>query len=141
MNTVGYIYGNCPPNRDPTTGRIEGGCSPPLSVSSSPTCERPHSIVRRYGGSHPLPHRHIRVRGVPAALYTEGGDTSRRKIEIFTGDAVVVIYGEDGDLVRRAAASIVAAPSSRGGARTTHSRLPAPIKGAAEDNVRRNPRC
>jgi hypothetical protein len=76
VNAYTYIYGSCTPPRDPATGRFEGGCPPPLSVSSSPSCERPHSIVRRYGGGTQLRHTHIRIRGVPAALYTEG---SRRK--------------------------------------------------------------
>lgn len=62
-------------------------------------------------------------------------------MEIFTGDAVVTIYARTGDLVRRAAANIAAPPSSRNGARAPRSPLPAPIKGAAEDNARRNPRC
>jgi hypothetical protein len=62
-------------------------------------------------------------------------------MEIFTGDAAVVIYGDDGDRVLRAAANIVAAPTSRAGARSPRTRLPAPIEGAAEDDARRNPRC
>jgi hypothetical protein len=81
------------------------------------------------------------VRGVPAALYSEPGLARRSKIEIFTGDAVVMISGEDRELVQRAAARIVAAPTSRHGARTPRSRLPAPTAGAAEDGARRNPRC
>ena len=140
INTYGYVYGRCAPPQDPKTGHVEGGCAPPLSVSSSPSCERPHSIVRRYSGGHPPPHQHIRVRSAPAALYTEPNGR-RRRIEIFTGDAVVDISGETGDLVRRAAVRLVAAPTSRDGARTPGSRLPPPIKGAAEDEARRNPRC
>ena len=138
VNAHHYIYGRCaaPPYAD-----TEGGCAPPLSLSSSPSCERPHSIVRRYGGSAPLRHTHGRIRRAPAALYSEPGPAPRSKIEIFTGDAVVMISGEDRELVRRAAARIVAAPTSRYGARTPRSRLPAPTAGAAEDGARRNPRC
>ena len=140
INIYGYAYSRCAPRQAPKTGHVEGGCAPPRSVSSSPSCERPHSIVRRYSGGHPLPHEHIRVRGVPPALYAEP-NSRRTRIEIFTGDAVVDISGETGDLVRRAAASLVAAPTSRDGARTPGSRLPPPIKGAAEDEARRHPRC
>ncbi len=140
VNTFAYLYGRCAPPFAPKSGQDEGGCSAPLSVSSTPACERPHSIVRRYGGGNPLPHEHIRVRGVPAALYPTGA-TPRTKMEVFTRDAVIEIYGKSGDLVRRAAASLVAAPTSRGGVRTPGSRLPPPIKGAAEEDGRRNPRC
>ena len=140
VNAYSYTYGGCSP-RDPHSGRDESRCPPALSISSSPTCERPHSIVRRYGGGTPLTHTHTRVRGVPAALYSEPGRVPTRKMEIFTGDAVVVIYSKDGDLVRRAAAKIVAAPTSIHGSRTPRGRLPAPVKGAAQDDARRNPPC
>ncbi len=140
VNTVFYVYGDCDVPRGPNDA--EGGCTAPLSVSSSPACEQPHSLYTRYsGGDHPLPHRHIRIRGARAAIFDQGPPLEPTRIEIYTGDARVLIAGVDPGVVNRAAAKIVAAPHSPGGARSADVDLPEAIAGAAEDDATRNPPC
>ena len=143
VNLVHYTYSGCTPSRDPQARGKGSGCPPTVSVTSSPACERPHSLLTRYSVGHPLPHEHIQVRGAPAAVHDDAppSQSPRLSIEIFTGDAAVTIASERAQLVRRAAARLVASPSSPGGARTPASPLPPPVKGAAEDNARRNPPC
>jgi len=139
VNVVSYIYGNCD-----KSGVIEGGCLPPLSVSSHPACERPHSLYSRFsGGGPPMHHQHIRVRGAPAAVFQDGspGKGGRTRVEIYTADAAVVVAGRDPDLVTRAARKLVAPARSSGGARDAVSDLPLPRRGAAEDDAKENPPC
>jgi len=132
LNVVDFIYGRCKP--PPGT---DGGCAPPLSISSSPSCEQPHSLYTRYAASGgAVPHREIRVRGVPAAMFDEGAGR-RFRLEVYTGDARVVIAGADAAMVRRAADEMVA-PS---GAAKRRTELPKPIPGAAEHDATVNPKC
>lgn len=141
VNVVSYSYGSCESPYDPRTGVREGSCELPLSVSSHPACEQPHSLYERYAaGGRPVPHRHIRVRGAPGAIFQDGGRPDAR-IEIYTGDARVLIVGADEGMVTRAADRIVAPRTSPGGARDPTAELPRPIKGAAEDNADRSPPC
>jgi hypothetical protein len=106
-----------------------------LQISSAPACERPHSLYHRYTGPPELdlgayPHRHSRFRGVPAAVFDDG-----TRLELYTNDATVSIVGPDQGTVRRAAAAIVAAPSSRSGQRLRSEDLPPPKHGAFEDDA------
>jgi len=142
-NTVFYVYGSCKPPRDPETGlATEGGCTPPLSVNSSPACEQPHSLYARYAaGGSPVPHQHLRVRGAPAAIFGGRPRDDVTRIELYAGDARVLIAGRDAETVRRAAAQIAAPRTSRGGAREASAVLPNAIRGAAEDTATENPRC
>lgn len=141
MNTAFSVYGTCQRPRDPRTGLTgDGGCTPPISVSSSPACEQPHSLYRRFSGGSPVPHKHIDVRGAPAAIFKEGTADSMR-VEIYTGDARVLITGTDPGVVRRAAAAILATSTSPGGARSAQAALPKAVTGAAEDDATKNPRC
>lgn len=134
INLVGYTYGRC-------KAVSESGCAPPLWVASSPACEQPLSLYRRYTGpvgGRPVPHIRTKFRGAPGIVFDQG---SRLRIEIYTGDARVVIGGERPDVVRRAAAQIVAPPSSKGGARRPDQDLPQPVAGAADETASRNPSC
>jgi hypothetical protein len=99
VNTVAFLYGTC----EPPSG-TDGGCAPPLSISSFPVCEQPRSLYERYsGGGAPLPYENTRVRGAPAAVFNEGASGSRLRLEVYAGDARVVIAGDDAELVKRAA--------------------------------------
>lgn len=140
-NMYFYVYGNCDPPRDARTGRtLEGGCTPPMSITSSPACEQPHSLYTRFASrGYPLPHKHVLVRQAPAAIFTDGPRQTR--IEIYTGDARVLVTGIDAQAVRRAAEQIAATPGSRRGAETADTPLPKPVAGAADDDAVSNPSC
>ena len=151
INLVSYTYGTCDPQPKSAAAGVEGGCIPPLSVSSTPACERPHSLVHRYATfGPPWPHRHVRIRGAPATVIIEpappgaperpGGGISQ--IEVYTGDAAVTIAAAGRPrLLRRAAEQLVAPPSSLGGVRSPGAPLPEPREGAAEDDAKENPAC
>jgi hypothetical protein len=136
-NVVAFIYGTCKPPPGP-----DGGCPAPLSISSSPACEQPHSLYRRYsGGGPPLPHRETRLRGVPAAIFDGAAQGGFFRIEMYTGDARVVLEGIDAEMVRRAVDKMVAPSTSPGGASRLGTDLPKPLPGAAEDDATKNPKC
>ena len=137
QNVVAFLYGTCKP---PSGG--DGGCAPPLSISSSPACEQPRSLYRRYrGGGPPIPHENTSVRGAPAATFDEGPGRGGFRLEVYTGDARVVIAGADPEMVKRAADEMVATSTSPGGAKRPRMELPKPIQGAAEEDARSNPKC
>lgn len=137
QNTVAFIYGTCQP--PPGT---DGGCAPPLSISSYPACEQPRSLYKRYrGGGTPVPFQETRVRGIPAAMFDAGPRGGGFRLEMYAGDARVVIAGNDVGMVKRAADRMVAPSSSPGGATSARTELPTPIPGAAEYDAKQNPKC
>ena len=97
-------------------------CDDPLEIQIWPACER---NLSSYGKS--LPRDELVVRGTPAALFERG-----RRLEIYTDDATVVIFGQDTDEVMRAAASLKSVnATARGKAETvTGQNLETPILGA-----------
>jgi hypothetical protein len=100
-NYVSYIYGNCqlPNTEDPA-------CAAPIEVQVWPICERTLASYQiAPGESYPrieLPPIH----GVPTFSF-DGGT----RIEMYTGDATVVIFGDDPDQVQDVAREIQLAPS------------------------------
>lgn len=138
QNVVTFIYGTC----EPPPGTDAGGCAPPLSISSHPVCEQPHSLYTRYSaGGAPVPHQETRIRDAPAAIFDEGPRAGGSRIEVYAGDARVVIAGSDAGMVRRAADKMVAPSASPGGAKRYGAELPKPIPGAAEHGATENPKC
>jgi hypothetical protein len=134
---VGFIYGTC----EPPFG-TDGGCPSPLTIASHPACEQPHSLYTRYSaGGTPAPHDETRIRGVPAAIFDERPYHGRSRLEVYTGDARVVIEGDDAELVMRAADEMVAPSTSPGGAKRPQTDLPRPIRGAVDHDARENPQC
>ena len=138
VNLRAYYYRTCEVEPNPETGQVEGGCVPPLQVVSSPACELPISLYKRYTapGARPRPLEKTQVRGAPAFSFTGG-----TKVMLYTGDAVVTITGWHADQVRRAAAQLRAPLSSRGGAHRPDGALPEPVARAADENAGRNPTC
>lgn len=138
QNVVTFIYGTC----EPPSGTDAGGCAPPLSISSYPACEQPHSLYTRYNaGGVPVPHQETRVRDVPAAIFDEGPRGGGTRLEVYAGDARVVIAGTDTRMVKRAADKMIAPSTSPGGAKRAGTELPKPIPGAAEDGATESPKC
>lgn len=92
---VTFVYGSCAP-------RPGEGCLPPLQVQSWTSCERnPRLYAIRA-------ERAERIAGRPARFYEAG-----RRLELSAGATTVVIYAIDPRLLRRAAASLRVANTSR----------------------------
>jgi hypothetical protein len=117
-NYISYIYGNCVP-------RPDSGCAPPVEVQSAPACERskPSRRIRRRARRH-------EVRGVPAVQFR-----GEARIELFTGDATVLIFGRTPTEVRKAAAALRSIPGSRVTV-APNARLPKPLRGALTGKLR-----
>lgn len=94
-NFVSYIYGDCEPPQG------EGGCPAPIEVQSWPYCER-----GRLDPTHHNPlHGKVDIRGVSADIFEYG-----KRIEIYTGQSTVMIFGTDRAQIVRAGRALVAAP-------------------------------
>src|SRR5215216_1199803 len=91
---VGFVYGDC-------VARDENGCAPPLEVQVWPACVRSLADYTLTPVGAPLPHEATMVRGVPAALFEDG-----LRLELYTGNVTVVIFGLEQAQVLRAAAAL-----------------------------------
>ena len=119
---VTFKYGTCIPGPD-------AGCPAPLEVQVWPACERTRADYQLTpdpdgaGPKHavPLPRKDLWVRGVPASFF-EGG----ARLELYTGDVTVVLFGSSSAQLLRAAQSIrgINRPLAR------DSPLPPPVPGA-----------
>lgn len=130
VNDVAYVYGDCA-----LPAKSEGGCVPPLQIISSPGCERPHSLYRRYIGPPelglgPEPHQDVEFRGVKMSVFDQG-----TRLELYTGDATVTIAANTATRVAQAALAMVAAPSSRSGQRAGGAALPQANPGVADEDL------
>lgn len=125
-NHVAFLYGTCTvPPED------ESSCPLPISVQVFPACERNRSLYTRY----PAPDGRvydftpIKIRGTEAAVFDDG-----LRIEVYTGNATVVIWGTDAARVGRAANALrgVHAGHTIG----VSDPLPGPERGAQEGLLR-----
>jgi hypothetical protein len=94
INMVAALYGSCEPKGD-------AGCAPPVQVQSWPACERNLALYEKYpgpDGGRAIEYTRTSLRGVPAAIF-DGG----RRIELYTGDATIAVFGENEGLARAAA--------------------------------------
>lgn len=116
-NWVSFLYASgCEPAEDHGLA-----CKELLEVQVWPACERNLSVYP------PGLAETASVRGVPAATFEDG-----RRLEVYTGDATVVIFGEDVGQVSRAAKTLEpvnGAPLEAGAG------LPAPFPGALEGKL------
>jgi hypothetical protein len=119
VNYVDFVYGDC-------AATDETGCPPPLEIQVWPACERSLSDYTLTPAGDPVPRRMTSVRGVPAAFFERG-----LRLELYTGDVTVVIFGLKKQSVLRAAAGLSAANALASG-RTT---LPQPVGGAMEGRL------
>lgn len=120
LNLVSYTYGDC----KPIPGSEHQNCNYPLEVQAWPLCERDPAELKP-SHHNPLAGT-VRIRGVPGRLY-EGG----RRLELFTGDATVVIFGDQARVLR-AGRALVKAPRNPAGrvvAGDTGAPLPPPPAG------------
>ena len=110
-----FHYGTC----EPPEG--EGGCSTPLQIQSQSTCRR--WAAAGSSGSTP---RTYPFKGARASGGTDYGyEIELQPMEIFTGGATVVIYGDEEAVVKAAARAL-----RKVGATEPQKRLPAPVPGS-----------
>jgi hypothetical protein len=108
--TWSFIYGDCdlPPG--------EGGCSTPLQIQSQSTC-------KRWAAAPSQGHRLYDFKGAKAR--GGGGRYEISPMEIFTGRATVVVWGDEKALVKAAARAL-----REVGASEPQQRLRAPVPGS-----------
>lgn len=111
---VGFIYGDC-------AASGENGCPPPLEIQVWPACVRSLADYTLTPAGEPLAHEPTMVRGVPGAFFENG-----LRLELYTGNATVVIFGLDRAQIQRAAAALRAANALASPA----PMLPPPARGA-----------
>jgi hypothetical protein len=97
-NFVSYIYGDCAVTVDEGDGR----CVPPLEVQSWPACER---TLADYPAR--LQREARVVRGAPAAAFAESASGLGTRLEVYTGNTTVVLFGHEPGQVARAANALV----------------------------------
>jgi hypothetical protein len=125
-NFVSYIYGTCEPGPEDDTG-----CTPPMEVQSWPGCERSLADYALDESGAPIYDQLLTLRGVPGAAF-------ERRLEVYTGDATVVVFGDDAAQIRRAIDVLRQEPSDAppGMPAATLSApgglLPPPVEGATE---------
>ena len=111
------------------------GCPAPLEIQIFPACKRNPSLYQLApdldGPSGPLvaapyPRERLTLRGVPAAFFDAG-----RRLELYTGDVTVVLWGHGRNQLLDAAQSL------RGLAATIDPAepLPAPAPGHLEGRL------
>ena len=115
-NFVNHIYGDCRAESDT-------GCAPPLQVQVWPACERNLSV---YPTDDWFDVERTTVRGVPAAFFENGA-----RLELYTGDVTIVIFGLGRQHVVQAAEALQPANSRASAARN----LPSPRAGALEGRL------
>lgn len=85
---VTYVYGEC----------AWGSNLPPLEVQSSPLAEKHWTLYNDDGLIGQYPFEEKTIKGAPAASFDNG-----TTVEIYTGTTTITLYGDDPDLVLRAA--------------------------------------
>jgi hypothetical protein len=99
-NFVSYIYGTCD-----VAPEDETGCKPPIEIQSWPSCERSLGDYALDPTGAPLHDELLTLRGAPAAKF-------ERRLEVYTGDSTVVVFGDDEAQIRRAVDALRQEPSN-----------------------------
>lgn len=115
-DTVSFVYGDCTPSGD-------SGCSPPLEVQVWPACVRSLADYELTPGK-PMEAERLIIRGAPAARIAG-------RLEVYTGDATVVVFANRPPDLVRAANALVPVNSVAAGGR----KLPTPLAGALDGTL------
>ena len=122
-NYIAYLYGDCDPSG------MEGGCPYPLEVQTAPACEWNPAVFSAYLAREPRA-----LRGVQAAYFAE-----QKRLQVYTGDATVDIYGHEKEQILAAAESLQSVPEDqrpeKQPAVSRAADLPAPAPGALQDEL------
>lgn len=118
IDNVTFLYGTCDPGES-------GSCQIPLQIQVWPACQRnlDDYMLNEF---EPLPHQRLTVRGVPAAQFDD-------RLELYSGEVTVVIFGEDATVERAAATALAQANGPR--VISAGETLPAPVDGALEGEI------
>jgi hypothetical protein len=101
-NYVSYVYGICPQAAD---GSLES-CQAPLEIQTWPGCERSLADYQLKAGV-PYPHEKLgKLDGVPAYSFDDG-----TRVELYTGQATIVIFATDPARIDDAVAAIELQPA------------------------------
>jgi hypothetical protein len=135
-----YSGSTGPPGRDHAIDFVYGICGlpghgahciPQVDVKNAPACDDNYFLFRfARPGSKTIPAL-TTLRGAPALVI--GGSDPR--INIYTGDATVTLYGLDANQLQRAVTALRPGPQSSGGA-AEGAPLPPPIAGAMNGSLR-----
>jgi hypothetical protein len=99
-NFVSYVYGTC------SAADGDAVCAPPLEIQSWPACERSLSDYEVSAGV-PYPHESLgQLDGVPAYSFDQG-----TRVELYTGEATIVVFAADPSLIDQAVAAIQSEPA------------------------------
>lgn len=121
-NYVSLAYGDCTPGDD-------SGCPLPVEIQSWPACERNSASYTDVDGT-PLARKPVQISGVPAAIFDDG-----TRVEVYTGDTTVVVFGSTPALALQAAKSLSIMPGdspadARPTGGTVTAQLAPPVDGA-----------
>jgi hypothetical protein len=127
---VSLKYGSCEPTSD-------SGCAAPLEMQTWPACRRNRAmylLAPDIDGSGPAkaipyPREDVTVRGVPAAVFDNGS-----RLELYTGDVTIVLFGSQRNQLFAAAAAIQGANEAVAGVDPGES-LSLPVAGALTGHV------
>jgi hypothetical protein len=126
LNAVTYAYGVCPELADGTAD----SCAPPVAVQTWPGCERSLADYELAPGV-PYPSEKLgKLDGVPAYSFDDG-----TRLELYAGQATIVIFAADPSLMDDAVAAIQREPADQPPGQPAASDgqgpdLPAPDPGA-----------
>jgi hypothetical protein len=124
-HAIDFVYGIC---GLPGHG---GHCIPQVDVKNEPACDDNYFLFR-FGQPENRSLRTLTtLRGAPAVVI--GGSDPR--INIYTGDVTITLYGQDANQLQRAVNSLQPGPQSAGGA-TGSATLPPPVPGAMNGRLR-----
>jgi hypothetical protein len=115
---IDIVYGDCDAS--------EGRCAPPLNIQIWPACER--NLASYEFDGEPYPNEPLTVRDTRAAFFGSDGDA---RVEVYTGDVTVVVFGDEKEQLLRAAGTL---RQANGAVRSTDV-LPPPIPGALQGNL------
>jgi hypothetical protein len=127
---VSLKYGTCEPDSD-------SGCAAPLEMQTWPACKRNRSMYLLApdidgdgpGKAIPYPREDVTVRGVPAAFFDSGS-----RLELYTGEVTIVLFGRTRTQLLEAAAALEGANEAVA-AIDPGEALPAPVAGALEGKL------
>jgi len=97
-NFINYLYGECELVAD-EDGYVDGGCAPPLQVQSYPACERALADYRLDADEAYPQGKRVTLPGGAVRVSFDGGT----RVETYTGESTVVVFGDDPKLVAGAA--------------------------------------
>ncbi len=105
VHDMSYIYDDCEPLQ---------GCARTVEVQTWPACDRSrmlYTLAPDPTTGRPIHYHRSSGRGVPG-IYVIETEAGHVRIELYTGDVTIVVFGDSLDEARRAVAALQSAPTS-----------------------------